>query len=130
MVILGGRVCSYERGPPAESQREKERDANTAAMYICEDSGDVGAIGCQAAWSQGSRGTQERVRSIKTEWRNQTVCDMDRERVCERERERERQREGQCVDMNEGSVVKAVLNEVQIRAFDESVPVYFVRLGS
>ena len=53
-----------------------------------------------------------------------------RESVRERERERERQREGQCVDMNEGSVVKAVLNEVQIREFDESVPVYIDRLGS
>ena len=57
-------------------------------------------------------------------------CATWTERECARERERERQREGQCVDMNEGSVVKAVLNEVQIREFDESVPVYFVRLGS
>ena len=56
------------------------------------------------------------------------MCDMDRERVCERERERQRER--QCGDMNEGSVVKAVLNEVQILEFVESVPLIFFRLGS
>ena len=32
--------------------------------------------------------------------------------------------------MNEGSVVKAVLNEVRILEFDESVPLYVVRFGS
>ena len=36
----------------------------------------------------------------------------------------------QCGDMNEGSVVKAVLNEVRILEFDESVPLYFVWFGS
>jgi len=32
--------------------------------------------------------------------------------------------------MNEGSMVKAVLKEVRILEFDESVPFYFVRFGS
>ena len=48
--------------------------------------------------------------------------DTDRDRVRERERERERVRERQCGDMNEGSVVKAVLKEVRILEFDEVYP--------
>ena len=39
-------------------------------------------------------------------------------------------RERQCGDMNEGSVLKAVLKEVRILQFEESLPLFVVRFGS
>jgi hypothetical protein len=70
---------------------------------------------------------QKRGGRINREWPDEAVCDTNRETVCKRE---ERARERQCGDMNKGSVVKAVLKEVRILLFNESVPQYRVRFGS
>ena len=57
--------------------------------------------------------------------RGQCATRTERDSVREREREREREsvceREKQCGEMNEGSVVKALLKEVRMLEFNESV---------
>ena len=66
-----------------------------------------------------------RDRGVNQEGLRQCATRTERDSVRERERERVRERvcvrEKQCGEMNEGSVVKALLKEVRMLEFNESV---------